>query len=101
MGSLSKQVGLICIMGFLGLAIKPVLGADRPKPNIVNIVNFIRLLEPRDPAITQEVLYETVVNQVKLMDTYKLKGTFLIQYDALMDGKIGRASGRESVCKND
>ena len=54
-------------------------------PRIVNIVNFIRLLEPRDPAITEEVLYQTVVRQVEMMRKYKLGGTFLLQYDALMD----------------
>ncbi len=55
------------------------------KPRIVNIVNFIRLLEPRDLGITQDVLYQTVVNQVEMMKKYKLKGTFLLQYDALMN----------------
>lgn len=54
-------------------------------PRIVNIVNFIRLLEPRDPAITEDVLYQTVVAQVQLMRANKLPGTFLLQYDALMD----------------
>ena len=54
-------------------------------PRIVNIVNFIRLLEPRDPAITEDVLYQTVVKQVALMKKYRLRGTFLLQYDALMD----------------
>ncbi len=52
---------------------------------IVNIVNFIRLLEPRDARITQDVLYQTVVSQVEIMKKYKLPGTFLLQYDALMD----------------
>lgn len=56
-------------------------------PKIVNIVNFIRLLEPRDAAITQDVLYQTVVKQVELMQKYKLGGTFLLQYDALMDSR--------------
>lgn len=55
------------------------------KPRIVNIVNFIRLLEPRYAAITEDVLYQTVVKQVELMKKYKLGGTFLLQYDALMD----------------
>jgi hypothetical protein len=54
-------------------------------PRIVNIINFIRLLEPRDKKITEEVLYETVVSQVKIMNKYSLRGTFLLQYDALMD----------------
>jgi len=54
-------------------------------PRIVNIVNFIRLLEPRDPNITKDVLYQTVVKQVDLMKKYHLGGTFLLQYDALID----------------
>lgn len=57
------------------------------EPKIVNIVNFIRLLEPRDPKITPEVLFKTVVKQVEIMDKYKLPGTFLVQYDALMNPK--------------
>ncbi|WP_285010858.1 hypothetical protein [Pedobacter faecalis] len=60
---------------------------DPVKPNVVNIVNFIRLLEPRDAKITQDVLYKTVVEQVKMMKAYKLGGTFLLQYDALMDNR--------------
>jgi hypothetical protein len=62
-----------------------VKGKDRPK--IVNIVNFIRLLEPRDPKITEDVLYQTVVKQMEIMKKYKLPGTFLLQYDALMDSR--------------
>src|ERR1700744_1729722 len=54
-------------------------------PKIVNIVNFIRLLEPRDSNITKDVLYQTVVKQVELMKQYHLGGTFLLQYDVLMD----------------
>ena len=59
--------------------------ADPPK--IVNIINFIRLCEPRIEEYTEEVLYETVVEQVKMMKQYKLGGTFLLQYDALMDSR--------------
>lgn len=69
----------ICLIILLPLAGK----ADGPK--IVNIVNFIRLLEPRDAKITQDVLYQTVVKQVEIMQQYKLGGSFLLQYDALMD----------------
>ncbi|HKI88978.1 MAG TPA: hypothetical protein VKA38_08130 [Draconibacterium sp.] len=54
-------------------------------PKIVNIINFIRLLEPRNESITEDVLYETVVNQVKMMKEYGLGGTFLLQYDALLN----------------
>ena len=54
-------------------------------PHIVNIINFIRLLEPRDSAITEDVLYQTVAHQIKMMQQYHLGGTFLLQYDALMN----------------
>lgn len=88
---------MTAIGNFLFMALASVLlisssfsqvhGTERPKPKIVNIINFIRLLEPRDPKITEEVLYETVVNQVNLMKQYNLRGTFLLQYDALMDSR--------------
>ncbi|MGC4034960.1 MAG: hypothetical protein QM764_03290 [Chitinophagaceae bacterium] len=62
--------------------------AQKQTPKIVNIINFIRLLEPRDPdVITEDVLYQTVVKQVEVMKQYKLGGTFLLQYDALMDSR--------------
>jgi hypothetical protein len=61
--------------------------ASKDKPRIVNIINFIRLLEPRDARITETVLYETVVKQVEIMKKYNLGGTFLLQYDALMDSR--------------
>ncbi len=54
-------------------------------PKIVNIINFIRFCEPRDPKITENVLFETVVKQVEIMRKYNLGGTFLLQYDALID----------------
>jgi hypothetical protein len=57
------------------------------KPKIVNIINFIRLLEPRDERITETVLFETTAKQLAIMRQYKLGGTFLLQYDALMDSR--------------
>jgi len=59
--------------------------SEKSHPKIVNIINFIRLLEPRDTAVTEQVLYQTVVKQVAIMRKYKLGGTFLLQYDALLD----------------
>jgi len=54
-------------------------------PRIVNIINFIRQCEPRIEWITEDVLYETVVEQIQIMKHHQLKGTFLLQYDALID----------------
>ena len=61
--------------------------ADPPdhSPRIVNIINFIRQCEPRIDWITEDVLYHTVVSQIEIMQQYQLRGTFLLQYDALMD----------------
>ncbi len=46
------------------------------KRKIVNIINFIRGVEPRDPELD---LLEPVVNQIRLLKEYGLSGTFLIQ----------------------
>ena len=51
------------------------------KPQIVNIINFIRGCEPREPVD----LVRPVREQIGLMREYGLRGTFLIQYDALKD----------------
>ncbi|MBR4748680.1 MAG: hypothetical protein IK083_03790 [Abditibacteriota bacterium] len=51
------------------------------KRQIVNIVNFIRDTEPRGPVD----LVEPVRQQIMLMKKHRLRGTFLLQYDALID----------------
>ena len=51
------------------------------KPQIVNIINFIRGCEPREPVD----LVRPVREQIRLMEKHRLRGTFLIQYDALTD----------------
>lgn len=59
--------------------------SEAASPRIVNIVNFVRQCEPRIEWITQDVLYQTVVEQVALMKKHNLRGTFLLQYDSLID----------------
>lgn len=54
-------------------------------PRIVNIINFIRYTEPRHEAITEQVLYETVRSQAEDLRSKGLIGTYLLQYDALID----------------
>jgi hypothetical protein len=77
-------VSLFCSFKLGGVIDKAPVKSN---PKIVNIVNFIRLLEPRDAKITEDVLYQTVVKQVEIMKKYNLPGTFLLQYDALMDAR--------------
>ena len=78
-------ITMVCTSKTFGQHVKQKGAAAHP--NIVNIVNFIRLLEPRDSAITEDVLYETVVKQIAIMKQHHLGGTFLLQYDALMDSR--------------
>jgi hypothetical protein len=78
--------GLFLIMAISGATcMAEEAGAAGRSPRIVNIINFIRQCEPRIEWITEDVLYETVVEQIKIMKKYRLKGTLLLQYDALMD----------------
>ncbi|MAG58046.1 MAG: hypothetical protein CMJ83_17305 [Planctomycetes bacterium] len=60
---------------------------DATSPRIVNIINFVRRCEPRIEWITEDVLYSTVVEQIACMKRHRLTGTFLLQYDALMDAR--------------
>ena len=50
------------------------------KRQIVNIVNFVRAVEPR----LEMDLITPVKEQIRLMREHGLRGTFLIQYDALL-----------------
>lgn len=53
------------------------------KPQILNIINFIRDKEPRrEPEFD---LFEPVREQIKLIDRYGFRATFLVQYDTLID----------------
>jgi hypothetical protein len=52
---------------------------------IVNIINFIRAVEPRDSRID---LLEPIRQQIRLIQAHNLQATWLIQYDALQDPRI-------------
>lgn len=56
-------------------------------PCIANIINFVRKTEPRIDAITDEILFKTTENQAMSMLNNNLNGTFLLQYDAIIDPK--------------
>ncbi len=52
--------------------------------NIINIVNFVRAIEPRSSCSLKEPVFE----QMKLMKKLGLTGTFLIQYDVFFDAEL-------------
>ena len=68
---------------FSGCGPKDQQAVDSPR--IVNIINFIRYTEPRSEEITEQVLYETVRSQAEDLRSKNLIGTYLLQYDALID----------------
>ncbi|NLV73126.1 MAG: hypothetical protein GXY52_00350 [Chloroflexi bacterium] len=55
------------------------------EPGILNIINFIRGYEPRDPRLD---LVEPVAQQIALVQRHGLAGTWLIQYDALQQSRF-------------
>lgn len=52
------------------------------RKGIVNIINFIRGVEPRDPRVD---LVGTVAHQIELVNKHHLPATWLLQYDALIN----------------
>ena len=56
-----------------------------PRGGVVNVINFIRGCEPRDPEMD---LVEPVARQIELVRHHKLPATWLLQYDALQNERI-------------
>lgn len=54
------------------------------KRQIVNIINFVRACEPR----SDTDLITPIQEQIRLMQKHSLKGTFLLQYDAMISDDI-------------
>lgn len=52
---------------------------------IINIINFVRGVEPRDPSAD---LVGTTKHQIELVQKHGLPGTWLLQYDALVDPRF-------------
>lgn len=82
-----KKIGLVCFIVFCcagcrSAGEKPVESAAAPR--IINIINFIRQTDYRVEN-ADSLLYETVCEQVKLVNKYDLPATFLLQYDALIN----------------
>jgi len=78
-------LSLLILISFSKINQSKEPATPKRSPRIVNIINFIRQCEPRIDWITADVLYQTVVEQIKIINRYHLKATFLLQYDALID----------------
>ena len=60
---------------------------------IVNILNFVRAVEPRS---TRVDIVEPVIEEIKLNKKYHFPNTFLLQYDALVTDKFVDIFRREA-----
>ena len=85
--SFIKKIGLVCFIVFCCAGCRsagenPVESASAPR--IIYIINFIRQTDYRVEN-ADSLLYETVCEQVKLVNKYDLLATFLLQYDALIN----------------
>lgn len=67
------------------LCVSMLSAAPKNAPRFINFVNFIRQVEPRIGNGMEEELYQCTANQVKLMNEYGLRGTYLLQYDAMIN----------------
>ena len=78
---------LTCFIVFSSLACNATCkDSKKDSPRIINIINFIRQTDYRLEN-SDKLLFETVQNQIKLVNQYDFPATFLLQYDALINPK--------------
>ena len=82
--SFIKKIGLVCFIVFCCAGCRSAGEKPVESPRIINIINFIRQTDYRVEN-ADSLLYETVCEQVKLVNKYDLPATFLLQYDALIN----------------
>lgn len=83
--SLKKSAFLVIVI-FLGftMPIRAITGTNSDSPRILNIINFIRQTDYRIEN-ADSLLFEVVQEQIRLLNRYDFPGTFLFQYDALIN----------------
>ena len=92
MKSISNNIYRVFILlGIICLQMAGAYGQAPATPGIVNIVNFIRLLEPRDRVVTEDVLYQAVVKQVAIMKQYNLGQYFYITVRRVDESAVPKA----------
>lgn len=83
--SLSSYIGILLIFSLSSchLSTKKDEISKTQAPRIINIINFIRQTDYRIEN-SDSLLYQTVEEQLNLINRYNLPATFLLQYDALI-----------------
>ena len=82
---------ILILMAFLSsFAPASMFSQEKDVPCIVNFINFVRDVEPRNNSEKDRYLYRTTRNELKQLNDYGFRGTFLLQYDALIDPSFQR-----------
>ena len=92
-----RRSALSLVMAGISLFSAPVsaLSAEKDtvrneEPCIVNFINFIRKVEPRNNSKQDRYLYKATRNELKQLNDYGFRSTFLLQYDALISPEFQR-----------
>lgn len=77
---------LLFALAFSGCTTRKTTTQATDSPRIINIINFIRQTDYRVEN-SDSLLFEAVEKHIELLDEYDFPGTFLFQYDALINPK--------------
>ncbi|MBQ9430022.1 MAG: hypothetical protein IJU44_00555 [Kiritimatiellae bacterium] len=81
-GDSKAVLGLVFLAGVMLFGVGAAKAAPKPAPRrVMNIVNFVRGCDPRDPKLD---LVKPFRAEVELNTKYNLENTVLLQYDAIL-----------------
>ena len=81
-----RTASFFVLMSFFSSTIVAQNKSTKEQPRIINIVNFIRQTDYRVKD-ADSLLFDATQKQVALLNQYDFPGTFLLQYDALINPK--------------
>ena len=96
MRNTGKNVRAICLFVFTLVAAGTSFAA--PARRVVNVVNFVRALDPRMP---KAEYVRALDEEVKLNRRYGFPNTVLLQYDALVDTEMLASARRSDPAKTE
>ena len=76
---------ILSVLSWMVLPSKAFSAEKNDNPCIVNFVNFVRNVEPRNDSEKDRYLYIATRNELNQLNDYGFRGTFLLQYDALLN----------------
>ena len=76
---------ILTVLSWIMLPNQAIAAEKNDDPCIVHFINFVRNVEPRNNSEKDRYLYRTTRNELKQLNDYGFRGTFLLQYDALMN----------------